>query len=402
MSPFNKNQILVFALLFLTFGCKQKNDASVEIVTIGNSKIPVIHVDKITEKAEVKLSDWVTDLHLIHLETNEKSAFNFAMRVFAGKEYVIISTPGNGILMFDQNGKFVRVLANVGKGPGEVMDANRNIFVDEDNDRLYVADMVMMTQRLLSYGIKSGGFTSIPLMHKGPEIGIRDIIVLEDSLLYITTMQVRGRTSNCPLFCQTTSGKLLWEISRTHPLGLTDASIQLADGRIYMYYNFSQDTTWVVEGQQLRPVAVVTTDLARAYPDEKVGTAYVGLYPLTDHLFTGSWTTIKSVEFDKRYNMNRATYSDRETFVFDSKTNRAKNIGAIQNDFLGTNEKFYPQFHPNGTMTASFQALDLREMADSVSKLPGTSPEAKKRLENILQTVSENDNPVLLVGKVKI
>ncbi|HBB92495.1 MAG TPA: hypothetical protein DC042_12470, partial [Bacteroidales bacterium] len=60
---------------------------------------------------EVKISDWVKDLRIIQLEANKESSFDYIMRVYVGKDYILISTINQGILMFDQNGKFIRTLA---------------------------------------------------------------------------------------------------------------------------------------------------------------------------------------------------------------------------------------------------------------------------------------------------
>ncbi len=391
-----------FTLLMLVFACTSApKDDSVVLTTIGKDKVPVIHADKISDKTEVKLTDWLEDIRFIPLETNDQCMFDYTMRVYVGKEYILISTINKGILMFDQNGKFVRILASHGKGPGELMDPNRNIFVDEKNDKLYVTDFALMTDRMIVYDIKTGHFQNIPIMHKGPEIGIRDIIVRNDSIMYITTMQVRGGKSDCPLFCQTTTGRLLWEIKKTNPLGITDASIQMANDKIFMYYNFVQDTLWQVEGQELNPVAILSTETGRAYLEEKVGNGYLGMIPVNDHMFQGYMATVKSVAFDQNYGRNRAEYTDRENFIFNTKTNRTSLIGQINNDFLGSNEKFYTQFHHNGLVTMTYQALDLREIADSISKVPDIPKELKTRMEHVLTTVSENDNPVLIVGKLR-
>lgn len=401
MSANKRNLLPAIGLLFLFLGCSPRQDDAVEITTVGNDKVAIIHVDQISDQVEVKLTDLLDDLRFIPLEANDQCMFDYAMRVYVGKEYILISTINKGILMFDQNGKFLSNLATHGKGPGELMDANRNIFVDEKNNRLYVTDFSLMKDRMIVYDIKSGHYNIIPIAHQGKEIGIRDIIVSNDSIMYITTMQVRGGKSDCPLFCQTTSGKLLWEIKKVNPLGITDATIQLASGKIFMNYLFIQDTTWLVEGDQLKPVLVITTELPRAFLEEKVGNGYVGLNPVTDNLFLGSQSFIKSVEYDERYQSNRSTYSDRQSFTYDVKSRRARSIGEVKNDFLGSNVKFYPQYHHNGLATVTYQAIDLLEIADSVSKLPNINKELKKRLDGILETVGENDNPVLLVGKIK-
>jgi len=401
MPIFRRLHVAALIIFFLINACAPKKDAAVEMVTVGGEQVPVIHVDKISDNGTVKLSDWVSDLRFIPLETTDPCIFDYPMRTYVGKEYILISTIKKGILMFDQNGKFISNLASHGKGPGELMDANRNIFVDEKNDRLYVADFGTMKGRMMVYDIKTGKFNEIPIMHKGPEIGIRDIIVRDDSLMYITTMQYRGGKSDCPLFCQTTSGRLLWELKKTHPLGLTDASIELVDGEIYMYYNFLQDTTWVVDGQQIKPVAVIASDAARAYPKETVGSVYIGLNPITGKVFLGSMTSIKSLDFDERYGGNRAVYDDRQNFTYDFKAQHARNIGEIQNDFLGNNDKFYLRFQPNGVAVMTYQAFDLREIADSVSKQPDVQKDIKSRMKFILEKVGETDNPVLVVGQRK-
>ena len=402
MSLFKKIQIPVIALLMLAIACKPKTDDSIEIVSVGGEEVCVIHADKISRSEEVKISDWVKDLRIIQLEANKESSFDYIMRVYVGKDYILISTINQGILMFDQNGKFIRTLAAHGRGPGEVTDANRNIFVDEKNDRLYATDMMMLTDRLISYGIHTRDFKILENMHKGLEIGIRDVIVRDDSLMYMTPMQVRGGKSDCPLFCQTTSGRLLWETKMINPLGITDASIEMVGGQIFMYYNFVTDTIWRLNGSKLTPVIVLASEAKRAFLKEEIGSIYLGMSPVTDQIFIGYYAAIKSLDMDKRYGRVRPTYSTREHFIFNLKTRQVANIGSVKNDFLGLDKDFYPRFQPNGVMTASFQALDLREMADSVSRLPGTSPEVKKRLENILQTVTDNDNPILLVGKLKI
>lgn len=141
--------------------------------------------------------------------------------------------------------------------------------------------------------------------------------------------------------------------------------------------------------------------MGRSFLEEKVGNGYLGMIPVNDHLFQGYMATVKSIAMDKRYNRNVAEYTPRESFIFDTKTNRTSLIGQIKNDFLGSNEKFYTQFHHNGLVTMTYQALDLREIADSVSKVPDIPKELKTRMEHILSTVNENDNPVLIVGKLR-
>lgn len=385
----------------LLTACSTPVDKAVEYVEINGSKIPKVHVEMIENQTEVKFTDWFNDIRLIELESTEESMIKYVMRTYVGKDYIIISTSSNGVLLFSIDGSFLRAIAPKGGGPGEVTDPNRNIFVDEKNNKLYITDGQLHRDKVLCVDIVTGDIKYIPFMNTGGEYSVRDIIVLEDSLMYCTTMQFRGGKSSSPIFCQTTSGKLLWELQKTHPLGLTDGGLRLVNRNIYFNYHFAGDTIYQLSDKMLKPVAIVSTDQPRAYLEKKVGCIYAGMYPITDNLYKGSFSYITDVVMDERYGIEREKMSERQSFIFNMKTGQAELIGKIKNDYLGWDEKFYLQFHSNGIGTVTYQALDLIEKADSVFNLPDTSPKLKSRLQRILQTVDENDNPYILVGRLK-
>lgn len=386
---------------FLFNACSTPSDNAVEYVDVNGDKIPKILVEKIQKRTEIKFTDWFEDIRLIQLETTENSLIGFTMRKYVGEEYIVISTAGHGILLFNADGKFIRTIAPHGGGPGEVIDANRNIFIDEKNHKLYSTDGQIHRDKALCVDIKSGEIKYIPYLNTGGEFSVRDLIVIDDTLMYCTTMAMMGSESSSPVFCQTTSGKLLWEIQNTHALGLTNGGLRLVNGNIYFNYHFAGDTIYQLEGDKLKPVIMVSADKGRAYFEKKIGNMYVGLFPISSNLFKGSFSYITDVKVDERSGREREEMSERSNFIFDSKSGQAQLIGEIKNDYLGFNEKFYLQFSSNGKGVVSYQALDLLEMADSVRNLPDISKELKSRLDKIVQTVDENDNPYLLVGRLK-
>ena len=127
----------------------------------------------------------------------------------------------------------------------------------------------------------------------------------------------------------------------------------------------------------------------------------MGINPITSNLYRGYWATVEKIEFDERINREMEQMSDWQEFLFNTETGEIENYGGIKNDFLGWDEGFHVQFHYNGMGVATYEAIDLLTNADSVSQLPDISKELKARLKNILETVDENDNPYLLVGKLK-
>ena len=395
--------ILSFLFILMLSSCSQPSDEAVEYVDVDGQKVPKIFPEMIKDETEVKFTDWFEDIRLIKLESTEGSLMRYVMRTYVGEEYIIVASPYEGIMIFDSEGKFIRPIAPMGKGPCELNpnDPNRNIFVDEKNNKLYVTELQMNSKNVKCFDIETQECSTIPLVYKGNELGIRDIIVLQDSLMYCTTMHFASAKSDNPIFCQTTGGEFLWEIKKTHPLGLHDGSIRLVGDKMWFNYNFAGDTIYQLDNNELIPKAILSSERERSYFVKEPGSIYIGMYPITENLFLGSWATIERVEFDERSQREREQMSDRQGFVFNIETGQAQNYGKIKNDYLGCDEGFYLQFHHNGMGVANYQAVDLITMADSVSKLPNISKELKSRLDNILETVDENDNPYLLVGKLK-
>ena len=396
-----KNIAITSVLLLVCLSCQKPGSTAVEYVDANGETIPKIMLDLIEDEAEVKFTDWFENIRMIELETTENSLMRHLMRTYVGEEYIIVSTADHGILQFSASGKFVRVLAAQGGGPGEVMDANRNIFVDEKNDKLYTTDGQLHRDKALCVGINSGEITYIPFRNTGGESHVRDIIVLNDSLMYCTTMQVRGSPSTCPVFCQTTSGRLLWEMNKTHPKGITNGQIRLVDGEIYFRYLFGGDTIFRLEEDELLPVITSWSDHPSAYEKQEIGSVYTGLYLMTKNLFKGGISRITDVVVDERSGRARPTISDSEEIVFNQKTGQVHKIGSIKNDYLGFNDPFYLQILPNRKGVARYEAVDFYEKVDSMYHLPDIAKNLKSRLGTILETLDENDNHWLLVGEMK-
>lgn len=400
---FRRAAFLCMPVFFCMFSCQQKSvDPAVEYVDVNGQTIPKVSVELIDETEEIMFTDWFEDIRLVELETTDKSMFRYAMRTYVGDEYIIVSTGDHGVLMFSSEGKFIKAIAPHGGGPGEVSDPNRNVFVDEKNHKAYITLGWQKRDMVLSVEIMTGDFDYIKFQNTGGEFGVRDVIVVNDSLMYCTTMAMKGRESSCPLFCQTTSERLLWEMDKTHPDGLTNAGIRLMDGEIYFSYLFKGDTTYQLVDQELVPIATIFTDKPRSYPEATIGSMYAGMQLIAKDLYQGGFAYLEDKIVDEQYGYERDVYSKRQRFMFNSKTGKAFLFGdSFKNDYLGFNDNFHPQIHENRVATVVYQAVDLVEYADSVYNLPETPKEQKDRLGEILERVDMEDNPCILVGYLK-
>ncbi len=393
--------VLILFLISLLPACAPNPDPVVEFVEVNGVVVSKVKLELVEDESEVRFTDWFENIRMLELESTESSMIQYTMRVYVGEKYIITSTMKNGILMFSPEGKFIRAIAPHGSGPGEVADPNREIYVDEVHDKLYATDGQLHRDKLLCVHITTGRVSYIPFKNTGGESHIRDIIVVDDSLLYCTTMQYVGGISTHPVFCQTTQGELLWEIQKTHPLGLTNAMIRQVNDKIYFNYLFAADTTYILTDGKLIPDFIVHSDKACAFLEQEIGNISVGVLPINDQLYQVGYGYIVDITKDEASGYEYPEMSEWKNVVYNKKTGRASNIGAIENDFLGFNGEFYPQFHKNGIGLVSYEAVDLLHHADSVYHLPDISKELKSRLGKILETLDENDNPWLLVGDLK-
>lgn len=181
---------LLLGLFVGLLACQFNRNISeaVAFVDVNGKSIPEINVDLLEESSTENLTEWFENFELIELETTEESMIQYVMRKYIGEQYIVISTLKQGVLLFDREGKFMKALAPHGKGPGEVSDANRNIFVDEQSHKVYITDSNLHRDRVLCVDVPSNDFEYIDYKNTGKESHIRDVVVVNDTLMYVTTM----------------------------------------------------------------------------------------------------------------------------------------------------------------------------------------------------------------------
>ncbi len=75
----------------------------------------------IRNKGEVKLSEIASDIEFIQLETTKDCLINSEQSdcFISGQYILVVSRKPAGAMVFDRNGKFLRRIGQVGKGPNE-------------------------------------------------------------------------------------------------------------------------------------------------------------------------------------------------------------------------------------------------------------------------------------------
>ena len=138
----NRHFYLLFSVFFLLC-CKGGNNTSVKSEELAeeNDQLPIhIFLEDILkkEKIELPLSTIASEIIYIPLETTDKSILKGSTTSlkYLGEKYIVYGSME--ILLFDQNGKFIDIVAERGQGPQDIIEEVYNIIVDPVANNFYV------------------------------------------------------------------------------------------------------------------------------------------------------------------------------------------------------------------------------------------------------------------------
>ncbi|TXE07548.1 6-bladed beta-propeller [Algoriphagus aquimarinus] len=109
------------------FSCSRSDENALQTILIPKK------IDQ-----ELQLEQLTKSIKLIQLETNDRSLLSGVLDIKMFNEKIYVSDASRRILIFNQDGKFVKVLGKRGEGPGEY-DFFPHMTIDEESNLLYVA-----------------------------------------------------------------------------------------------------------------------------------------------------------------------------------------------------------------------------------------------------------------------
>jgi len=398
---FMKNYVLISLLFCLAASaCRQESDNA---IAINSNGIPVVYFEKITETGELKLSDIAKDLELVRLETNEDCMIDYVMRAHITDDYIIISTVSRGIYLFSREGKYIRQIAGTGNGPGEVNDPNRNLEYSESQNRLYATESWGFPSKIFSFGIENESYREIvlPQLSESALYSIRDVIPQNDSTLLVSTISGLNDSLNCRVMAISPEGKLLWQVNHSNAYGSYNVELYRINDMTYFCYTMAGDTLFSLEDKSLTPFVIFKSEKEQYSfnRENKPGDISYSYRVFNDELIIGSYQSI--TDFDEsRPGRKRPVYGNSQSFVFNYKKNGAYLVDKFRDDFLGSDYIFYrPQM--NGFCWRPFNAQDIFALNEKHQNDPDVDQEIKDRVQALAGEIDINDNPVLLIGKMK-
>ncbi len=375
------SQILIFTLL-IVFSCN-KNPVSV----------PVISLNELNEEFEIYLTDIISDIRIVPLEFVKAHPLTNRSRINVGKKY-ILCTARDALLQYNSEGRFLRILAVRGKGPGEIERFSYPV-VDKDERYVYLRNDYS-DGKIERINLESGEFEKpIPVAFSS---AVETFAYVDnDKFLIIPS---NWAPTEYYYFIQDIEGNFIsgHEMKRDGLIQLNFRYIrpqQLREDYLYSHSKFTGDTVFRINQKSMKPYFVFggkgnTNDIGKP-----------GYNPFVrgctnEYIFLENWL---SEENGGAIKENYFYLMDPDLEVF--------NIGTVKNDIIGSEYRgedlrdlYWDKIIAEGDIiTIEISAM---EFLSSASGNPDEIPmDFRQRIFAIADTLTENDNQVLLIGKPK-
>ena len=378
----------LFILIFLSV-CQYNKDNSENITEIDLTEN---YKDTI-----IKLEDFASDIKLVRLETNENSLFGH-FRGHIGKKHIII-IGWEKILQFSGDGKFICVIAEKGKGPGEFniidgwdVDESEQLFLYHDRGKNYIRKYNMDNRKFEG---------KIPLADKSNITKLNSIIFINDTLLAIQ----RGMFSayHYLYFFQTTSGEIIEgkkknPVPRSGPYAGMNPIFKETNEKSIIYQPTKSDTIYKINGKKMK--SIISLDLEKPHIHGNVNEGSHASFLSMDK----EYIFLRKIRYRSEKTSNSANFKvlSSEYLRYNRSNNETYKINSLFYDYLGI-ELSNPIiiFQDNKFFAIKYEAISFKDLIDNTLKNNNISKLKKNKLKQLNKKITENDNPILITGKYK-
>ncbi|MFC0878282.1 6-bladed beta-propeller [Saccharicrinis sp. FJH2] len=371
----------IFILFILVFTQCKKSGSHAMLETVNGHNVIHCDISKVKDSIDLPLSDLVKDCELVQLETNDQSIFKGTHAVGISPNYIAIKSndyPAITVKLFSRDGKFIRNIGAIGKGPGEYQSLY-GIQLDEASNRIYLTPFAN-ARYIQVFDLEGNALPEIPLAYQQTKCRV----YVKDNVVTVLSMPFNDQIP--PAYQQTTGGKVIQELPRMQQLILRpDFSSEISSD-----YNADAFDMYVMGWGKKTPDTLYhyETDKNELVPEFVVTNGDTRI---------GSWSReLKShyyaFLFDKPYQGKK---------VIVDKGNLSANFFRIINDYYGGFEvnKFF--MSNNGMFISAIPSIDLMKTIDDILKKNEVDKKTYDRLAQVRKSLNENDNEILFIGEMK-
>ncbi len=374
--------LLLFSSLLFA-GCAQEKPFG---------SIPTVDVTASYPEKTITLQDFA-DVEYIPLETSDEFLTE-GVFLASGEKYILVNNSSNdgNLYLFDRTGKGIRVINHKGNGPGEYTNYN-DVILDEANDEFLVGDLLQ--NKMFIYDIE-GNFKRSFSFPKGA--GFFDIINLDDKhfIFWNNAADFNQTLKDTTQFyiCSKQDGSIIEEINLPYKERKSTVHI-IRDSQDYIQMRFIR----CFNVNRYRDQVFLTEpscDTIYAYSEAGIEPAFArtpSIQSMSEEIFffpgifTDDYAFFAISEKKENGKHVELLYDRKEQafYTYKLQNNDYKDCDVIRMFQMNINQDFY--------FVQSLNAYQLVE-ANAQGKLSG-------KLKELVDTMDEEDNPVVMIVKPK-
>lgn len=381
-------------------GCGSRQNASTAPSLI------TVKYDGLQDKGTINLSELFEEPEFIVLDSRSTDAYISDQPNALSDNYIGISGgyfKSIPYKLYDRNtGEYLGTVGNIGRGPGEYIYV-LNSYIDEKNNRIWLH---YSPEELFAYDLKTRKFIeAVPLAHHLGDYNYwkSDFTVdTEAGSIICARVPYPEDTDTTAAWQQDFKGNVLWTASEK---GMAMPSSDMEGGSMWLLkcgknisgsldvsfntFNTIKDTIFIAENGRMNPV--FTIDLGR-----KTGTQEKINMTTTSTLLPDKILT--SINTPKPMENGVIRFISSGTVITDRESEEAYKC-VILNDYLGTGELSPSPSY--GHLIHSYDPVSFRETATTALENGSLSDAAKDKIRTILSDLSDDDNNILVLYKIK-
>ena len=376
----------IFAILLIGTSCSKRNNSLKNDYT-------TVSVD--VEENSINLSELFDNIEPVYLETNDSSLIGDNPKISFTEKHIFIRSE-NTIKIFDFEGKFLKSIDKRGEGSGEYNNIS-DFYINKKLERIEILDKGQ--KKILNYTYDGEYLGNVSLGFRGTKI-VRDA----ENSLYVYCGYVRDENNIYKI-------NVIDDKDRHSFYEIDEKKSQYLHimNQIYFHKNNEDDilffepfndTIYTLHSHELKPKYVISYNGRNVpesfYTNNDFSDVFEFFQEYNKHDYVNS--TYNVIETDNKLLFSCRKGSEKYFVVYDKTDKTAHSYNRIVDDLFSDGLEIPFQsdefifFAENNTTLFLVQPYWLMEHKDKI---------VSEKLKLILQDLDEEDNPILMVGRMK-
>ncbi|MDR2970038.1 MAG: 6-bladed beta-propeller [Tannerellaceae bacterium] len=389
---------IIFSLfiicLYTCFSCSEKKNKSgltlddCPVIATKTGDLTTLDFSLVKDTFDFPLSALLSGYEIIRLENSDEALIGDTYAYAVSENYIgMMTVSPNHYKLFDKKGKYISTLSSVGQGPDEYLISIYDSYIDEKNRKVYL--LSSMANKLLVYD-----FDGNPLEHiRFPFTVHKGRFIVDEEKQELLMMALPFEDTPLAVWIQDFKGNIIQSIdSEPFVIDPGDYSNEVNDALNTNQIDYSLFHWWP------------TQDSLYHYNRQK--------NQLTP-VFTVKWKNEEIIRHDYTeladfystilvYESATPTFTPRRPRVIvDKNTLRGCYVNLKYNMLGNIDGPSWCVFN-RGYCIASFYPHELKEeLGKTLSRPERLTQEMKDRLTKLNRSITDDDNNIMFVGKLR-